>query len=181
MSYPVYTETEARSRETFLALMWALSYPGNIQYLPESTNGFRLIAESLLDLETSYYTPDSDLTQILAFTGAQTLPAEQAAYHFYPTMGHTAIADLQKANIGTMLYPDTGATLIIKCRLGSGTKLIVQGAGVRNQAAVLVDDIPEAFWDFRASACHFPLGWDIYLVDEERVVGIPRSVQVILV
>ena len=58
---------------------------------------------------------------------------------------------------------------------------MVQGPGIKNQQHAKVDGIPEAFWDLRADACHFPLGWDIYLVDQQQVIGIPRSARVILV
>lgn len=34
ITYPAYTAEEARCRETFLALMWALSYPGREHMIP---------------------------------------------------------------------------------------------------------------------------------------------------
>lgn len=181
MDFPMYTETEARPRETFLALMWALSYPGRIQYLPDSEDGFRLIAEALLDLETSYYTPDNVLKNTLAYNGSQALPVEQAAYHFYASIKRDDMARIKQASVGTMLYPDTAATLVIGCRLGSGTQVVVQGPGVRDQQAILVDDLPDTFWDLRAAVCRFPLGWDLYLMDGQQVVGIPRGVRTVLV
>lgn len=178
MTTPPYTLAEAQSRETFLALMWGLSYPGKLYQLPDTGSNFALIAGTLLDLETSYYTLADSLKPLLAQTGAQALAVEQAAYHFYPAVGERELTAVQQASVGTMLYPDEAATLIIGCTLGSGTSLTLRGPGIHNSRMLLVSDLPEAFWQLRQTACRFPLGWDVYLVDGQAIVGLPRSVQV---
>ncbi len=178
MTHPLYTSAEAQSRETFLALMWALSYPGRIYRLPTTANNFALIAETLLDLETSYFTTVESLQSTLAHTGAKALPVEQASYHFYPTLDENSMEFIQRANMGTMLYPDEAATLIIGCTLGSGLRVTLQGPGVSGHQAFHINGIPEAFWQQRRAACRFPLGWDVYFVDGAQVVGLPRSVSV---
>jgi alpha-D-ribose 1-methylphosphonate 5-triphosphate synthase subunit PhnH len=178
MTVPPYTPAEARSRETFLALMWALSYPGRIHQLPDSGTSFDLIAETLLDLETSYYTPDPNLESKLAQSGARALPLDSAAYQFYPVMGESELATVRSASVGTVLYPDEAATLIIGCTLNQGTQLKLTGPGVKDQQPLSIAGLPEGFWRLRESACRFPLGWDIYFVDGQQVVGLPRSVQV---
>jgi alpha-D-ribose 1-methylphosphonate 5-triphosphate synthase subunit PhnH len=178
---PPYTPAEARSRETFLALMWALSYPGRIHQLPDSGANFALIAETLLDLETSYYTSDSTLESILAQSGARALSIDTAAYHFYPLMGESELETVRAASVGTMLYPDEAATLIIGCTLNQGTQIKLSGPGVNGQQQLSIAGLPEGFWRLREAACRFPLGWDIYFVDDQQVVGLPRSVQVALI
>lgn len=175
--YPPYTEAEAQGRETFLALMWSLSYPGRPYNLP-STSAFGLIAQTLLDLETSFYTPDAALTQQLSHTGARALPIEQAAYHFYAQCGPQELADISRAAVGTMQYPDEAATLMIGCTLGTGTRLTWRGPGIKEQAHLMIGGVPAEFWALRESVCRFPLGWDIYFVDGAQVVGLPRSTQV---
>lgn len=180
---PPYTPAEARSRETFLALMWALSYPGRFYQLPDSGANFALIAETLLDLETSYFTPDSDLNTILTASGAKALSVDQAAYHFYPALDEQGLTILREASVGTMLYPDEAATLIIGCTLNHGRRRPLQltGPGIKGQHGLSILGLPEAFWALRESACRFPLGWDIYFVDGQQVVGLPRSAQVELI
>jgi alpha-D-ribose 1-methylphosphonate 5-triphosphate synthase subunit PhnH len=179
MTHPAYTAAEARSRETFLALMWALSYPGSNYSLPDAGEPLVTIAETLLDLETSYYTPDDDaLAAALAHTGARNLPPDGAAYHFYPVLSASALAAVQQASAGTMLYPDTAATLIIGCTFGGGMSLRLEGPGIDGQTHVDAGDLPEAFWELRRSVCRFPLGWDVYFVDGRRVMGLPRSTKV---
>ncbi len=178
MTVPPYTPAESRTRDTFLALMWALSYPGRIYQLPDAETNFALIAETLLDLETSYYTPDSHLESALAQTGAKALSTGRAAYHFYTSLGESELGDIREASIGTMLYPDDGATLLIGCKLGSGMQMALLGPGINGQQALQIDNIPEIFWEIRETVCRFPLGWDVYFVDGENVVGLPRGVRV---
>ncbi len=179
MSHPSYTETEAHSRETFLALMWASSCPGRIHTLPQGPDSFGAIMNALLDLETSCYTPDNSLRPALAQTGAQLLAADRAAYHFYSSITDEALTTIQQARVGTMLYPDEAATLFVgHCTFGSGDRLLLRGPGIRGQREIQVSGVSPTFWELRASACHFPLGWDVFLLDGLNVLSIPRSVGV---
>lgn len=178
MTVPPYTLIEARSRDTFLALMWALSYPGRVHQLPTIGTNVALIAEALLDLETSYYTSDTTLKPLLSQNGAKALPAEQAAYHFYPVCGENELLTMQQADVGTMRFPDDAATLIVGCTLGTGTPYTLRGPGVNGQQRVHISGLPDGFWTLRETVCRFPLGWDVYFVDGSQVVGLPRSVQV---
>lgn len=178
MTFPPYTAPEAQSRETFLALMWALSYPGRIHQLSDGVHAFALIAETLLDLETSYFTPDESLQSVLASTGAHARPASEAAYHFYGQVTETTLSDIRQASVGTMLYPDTAATLVVKCILNSGFEFVLSGPGVNGQQAIQVADLPDAFWELRETASKFPLGWDVFLVDGQQVIGLPRSTRI---
>jgi alpha-D-ribose 1-methylphosphonate 5-triphosphate synthase subunit PhnH len=175
MSHPLYTADEARSRETFLALMWAFSYPGRLQSLP-SDDAFALIAGALLDLETNFYTPDLEIHRTLLQTGARSLSAEKAAYHFYPSLTIETLGDVKRARIGTMLYPDEAATLVIGCGLEHGETFRLSGPGVPGQVVVQLAGLPTEFWRMRAN--RYPLGWDVLLIDDGRVLGLPRSTTV---
>ena len=175
MTFPAYTPAEAQSRETFLGLMWALSYPGRVHQLPIDSGAFALIAETLLDLETSYYTPNESLQSTLVGTGAHARHMTEAAYHFYQQVNDSDLLTVRQASVGTMLYPDTSATLIIGCSLNTGAEFILTGPGVNGQQAVQIGGVPDDFWDLRETACKYPLGWDIYFVDGQQVVGLPRS------
>ncbi len=183
---PAYSAEEARMRETFLALMWSFSYPGRVHHLPTAAaDAFAAIADTLLDLETSYFCPDAALAVTLAGTGARSLPPEQAAYHFYPALDHAALAFITRANVGTLTYPDQGATLIIGAALNSGPVYPLQGPGIapdRVQTLQVggMDAAWAAFWKARSAANRYPLGWDIYLVDGSQVVGLPRTTHLIL-
>jgi alpha-D-ribose 1-methylphosphonate 5-triphosphate synthase subunit PhnH len=52
MVVPILTEQESRSQQTFTALMWALSRPGEVQYfkaLEMDTTGLETISDTVLD------------------------------------------------------------------------------------------------------------------------------------
>lgn len=174
---PLYTPAERQSRETFLALMWCLSYPGRLKSLPQSRDAFQLIASTLLDLETSFYTPDDKLHTQLAATGARALAPDRAAYHFYPTV--ISLHTIEAASLGTMQYPDEAATLIIGGTLTRGTRFRLSGPGINGDALVTIDDIHADLWDLRRRVIQYPLGWDIFIVDLSanvpQVLGLPRS------
>jgi alpha-D-ribose 1-methylphosphonate 5-triphosphate synthase subunit PhnH len=147
MAGPRMTEAEALNQATFAALMWALSYPGRPR----------------------------DLARRLARTGGRARPADSAAYQFYPALDDAALSDIARAPTGTYRYPDESATLVLACGLGAGRELRLSGPGVLDQAALRVGGVPDALWELRAQACHFPLGWDIFLVAGRQVVGLPRT------
>jgi alpha-D-ribose 1-methylphosphonate 5-triphosphate synthase subunit PhnH len=178
MAHPVYTAAEARNRETFLALMWAFSYPGRIYTLPAG-DPLDSIATTLLDLETSFFTPDATLTTQLARTSARALPPETAAYHFYPDFNVDLFEHIQRASRGSMLFPDEAATLIVGCAFGMGTTLRLTGPGIAGEQTISAT-LPEAFWALRAQA-HFPMGWDIYLLDGTHLIGLPRSTHITII
>lgn len=178
---PIHTTEEAHARQTFLGLMWALSYPGRVYTLP-TTNPYQTLADTLLDLETSFFSPDDELSPYLARTGARALPPNRAAYHFYPVLDEHLLSIVEQAAVGTMLFPDEGATLIIGAQLGTGIMFRLQGPGVPPGAVqnVRIAGIPQTFWQLRTTANHYPLGWDIYLIDGAQVLGLPRTTHMTL-
>lgn len=180
---PTFTAAEARTRATFLALMNSLSHPGRVYNLPQTEHSpFGLIGETLLDLETSFYTPDEALSTLLTATGARALAPERAAYHFYSFLTDEWLEPLGKAPIGTQMYPDAGATLVIGCTLDRGAALHLSGPGIPPQQAMTlrVTEVPTAFWDVREQTIRYPRGWDIFLVDAaaRRLVGLPRTTHI---
>jgi len=177
MQTPVYSADEALTRETFLALMWSLSYPGRAYRLP-THDAFHAVAETLLDLETSYFTPDQTLALALSHTGARSLPPERAQYHFYPELIASRLDTVEQASVGTMLYPDRSATLIVGCTLDSGTAFRLSGPGVASHTTLTLGGVPAEFWALRRRVVRFPLGWDVFFVGGDQVVGLPRTTTV---
>lgn len=181
MVFPQFTEYEARTRHTFKAMMWALSYPGRVSKLMHTgLSAFEDIADSLLDLETSYYCEDDDLLPALQRTGARQLPVDRAAYHFYPTLDDAQLDTVKSANIGTLIYPDQAATLVIGCKFGTGLRLKLEGPGIppSDKMGIQVGDMPADFWQLREKAIRYPRGWDIYLIDGDVVIGLPRTTRI---
>lgn len=176
MTVPAYTPAEARDRETFLALLWALAHPGSVQTLPtpSETSALPLIGSALLDLETTFYTPDAALTDVLRRTGARSVPPTAAAYHFYPVLDAGALDAIALAATGTPLRPDESALLIIGCPL-TGHPVTLRGPGIHGTIAAPIGALPAAFWALRMAALRYPLGWDAVLVDGQRITGLPRT------
>ncbi|MEM9955074.1 MAG: phosphonate C-P lyase system protein PhnH [Chloroflexota bacterium] len=178
MTHPAYTANEALTHDTFLALMWSLSYPGRIYSLPSgASSAFEAIAETLLDIETSFYTTDETAVATFSANGARLLSPERAAYHFYENLSENDLDTLKEASIGTLMYPDQSATLIIGATFGTGQELTLTGPGINPQQAttISIGGIPIAFWTLREKAIRYPRGWDIYLVDDKQVIGLPRT------
>ena len=57
---------------------------------------------------------------------------------------------------------------------GIPAALRLSGPGIAGTAQLAVGGVDPAFWPLRARAA-YPLGWDLFLVGEGEVVGIPRS------
>lgn len=184
---PVYTPEEAQSRETFLALLRGLSYPGRKQALPlpqdtSTTRALAVIGTALLDLETTYFVAPGNepLMAQLTLTGARAVDSAHAAYQFYPTLKQDAdLTLIEPAPIGDMQNPDKAATLIIGCQLApveAATSFTLTGPGIQTQQTLDVAGIAPAFWALRQQRfSQYPLGWDVFLVAGSQVVGLPRT------
>ena len=184
MNTPVLSENEARSQQTFTTLMWALSRPGEVQTftpLEHDVTGLETIAQTVLDLETSFFTPDTALCSKLKRTGAHCQPANRAAYQFYPSLELEQLFLLESVPIGTLLNPHQSATLVIACEFGVGVKLELSGPGIQDKSRLEVAGLPLEFFNLRNRVVSFPLGWDVLLasrnLSEVKLVGIPRSTQ----
>jgi alpha-D-ribose 1-methylphosphonate 5-triphosphate synthase subunit PhnH len=181
---PTLSAAEVRGRSTFLGLMWALSHPGRRYTLDAAfaalPHNLALIGETLLDLETSFYTPDPLLSDLLARTSARLVGPTHAAYQFYPTLTAETLADVAQAPTGDMLYPDRAATIILGCDLGEGLELGLKGPGILGANRVRVGGIPYEFWSLHQRSRRYPLGWDLFLVDGDALIGIPRTTDITL-
>ncbi|WP_097651908.1 phosphonate C-P lyase system protein PhnH [Candidatus Chloroploca asiatica] len=179
MSMPHMTPAELRQHATFTALMWAFSYPGRPQRLPAAgLAAFVAIGETLLDLETGFFTPYDDLVPALAATGGRPLPPIHAPYQFYPQLTLAELDLLVTAPLGTYAEPDRGATLVLGCGFAHGTPLHLSGPGLAQPLTITVARLPDALWRARATVAVYPLGWDLYLVDGDQVIGLPRTTRV---
>jgi len=184
---PIQTAFEAESRECFHALMWALSYPGQIMTLPvvgdaNSLASFATVGRTLLDLETSFFTNDIALRVELERTGSRARPATDAAYLFFPTLSDADLTLVEQASVGDETYPDNGATLIIGCQLNgpAAVNLRLSGPGIQSETMLSVAGLPPALWQLRERRIRYPLGIDLFVLDESTsgVVGLPRTTRI---
>ncbi len=181
--HPVLSNTELREHGTSQALMWALSRPGEIRGFASrdgDSTGLETIAEALLDLEVGFFSNSAELRAALSRTGAPFRDVSEADYLFFSSLDADALAQLERANIGTLVYPDQSATIAIACAFGSGPELRLSGPGIQTESSARVRGVPEAFWMLRNRVSSYPLGWDVFLVEKTdassaRVLGVPRT------
>ncbi|WP_117194376.1 phosphonate C-P lyase system protein PhnH [Rhizobium terrae] len=169
------TAEDTRSNATFDALMWALARPGVIQPLPDAC--LLLLAESLLDRECTFFSSDDGLGRQIAATGAYPAMLDEAEYVFTSLADGRNVAALSTLLAGNLLYPDASATIFSPAMIdgAGGTRLRLSGPGVNGSIDLVIGDVDRSFWSLRAEAIRYPLGWDVYLLDCDRLVGIPRS------
>ncbi|MFB9948421.1 phosphonate C-P lyase system protein PhnH [Rhizobium puerariae] len=171
------TADDSRTNATFEELMWALARPGLARPLPFA--GFAALAESLIDRECRFHVrDDAALAGRLAQTGAQPVSLDKADYVFAPLGSPADVSALSTLRIGTLAYPDEAATLFAPARIGSGQALRLSGPGIKDTVTVEIGGVDPLFWPMRERAIRYPLGWDLYLVDGDRLIGIPRSTKI---
>lgn len=171
------TIDDSRTNAAFEEMMWALSRPGLVRTLP--SGGRAVMAESLLDRECSFHVMnDSDFEQALTRSGARAVSMDAADYVFTTIGTEDEVAALSTLCIGTLAYPDEAATLIAPVRFGFGQGLRLTGPGIKDSVTIALDGIDPSFWRVREKAIRYPLGFDVYLVDGDDVIGIPRSTKI---
>jgi alpha-D-ribose 1-methylphosphonate 5-triphosphate synthase subunit PhnH len=144
---PRPSEEEARANRSFDALIWALSRPGRSRDLP--VPGEAAVIEALIDRECAVHAGDPMLVPLILRTGATLAPVEEAD-HVFPGSG-LSIDALRGIRRGSDLYPDHGATLILRAAFGRGEALRLSGPGIDGAT----DDCrsggvhPEGFWAWR--------------------------------
>lgn len=171
---PVPSPDEARANQSFDALLWALSRPGQTRHMPVA--GEDGIIQALLDRECRAYSADPELTPAITRTGAEIAPVERADYVFLGQLQQPDV--LRQVTTGSDLYPDAGATVVLRAQIGHGPRLRLSGPGVDGTCEIQISGLPEGMWSVRSAVMRYPMGFDLFLVDGDQVVGIPRSCKV---
>ena len=174
LATPVPSPDETRDNETFGALLWALSRPGLVQSLPEA--GEAAIITALLDRECRAHSADPLLMPQIMRTGAELTTVDNADHVFLGAM--TCPDPLSQVMIGSDLYPDDGATVIVRAGIGKGQALRLTGPGIDGAIDIEIAGLPDGVWEARASRLRYPMGFDLFFVDRAQVIGMPRSTKV---
>ncbi len=172
--HPIPSDFEARTNATYDALMWALSRPGLIRRMPG--HGQVQFVEALIDRECSVHCADPDLAAIVARTGAAKVALEKADHVFVGALQE--VGALRRLKCGSDLHPENGTTLMVNADLSTGARLRLSGPGVDGTLDVTVGGLPDGFWTERAGVMRYPMGFEIFLIDGDLVLGIPRSTRV---
>lgn len=171
----------------FRRVLEAMARPGRIETLEEAPSaplaGFRAaggVALTLLDFETPAHLVGDlaapDLANWLRFHCGCPLVEAPAAASFVFARADQAPA-FATLNPGDPKYPDRSATLVlVTSSLTSGPKVRLTGPGVNGEAICAPAGLAPAFWaDMQANHALWPLGVDVILADDTRILALPRT------
>lgn len=175
------------SQRVFRALLRATSRPGEIVALPETGDGaIETVLLTLLDVEVTFCVPGPDRVleleeRLLGATGARIAPVEEANFALIP--GGDSDGAMLGLRRGTLEAPEKGATAIygVERLAEDGPKILtLSGSGVSGSRTLSVEGLSaEELEAIRESRAYYPLGVDVYLVDEAgSLVGLPRSTRI---
>jgi alpha-D-ribose 1-methylphosphonate 5-triphosphate synthase subunit PhnH len=155
-----------------------------------------LIALALFSEDTWFYLAqgeDPALQFIRGETAAQPATAEHADFLIFPDLDQSDarwLDDLRQARLGTLAYPDLGATIVFQVAAISSVpvpgalRLTLTGPGIEAKTVVFVLGAPEAMLEsLREQNAEFPLGVDAFLTCDSHssapcVLALPRTTQV---
>ena len=174
--------------------MKATAYPGTIVDLSTEAgkidldsplnHAMLLLGLLLLDAEVLFHVSgehEEESTVLLSqLTLSRSAPPEAAHFLFVPGAGSALAAAFGRANLGTLVDPHLGATLVLEAeRIEKGGPLFLSGPGIRESEALTVD-LPPEWVELRAHCnAEFPLGVDLFIVDRGfRLVSLPRTIRI---
>ncbi len=164
----------------FRHLMQAMTYPGrihNLQALLDQAEVYRGILAVLLDTHTSL----ADEHQLLPeddWPLLQARPAQSAEADYVLCDGAQAVHIHPR--LGELANPERSATLLIKVDdLQQGEQSInLHGPGIVDRITIRPRGLNPQWWEKREEwTGAFPLGVDMILSDQHRLMCIPRSSQ----
>ncbi|MDE0969400.1 MAG: phosphonate C-P lyase system protein PhnH [Octadecabacter sp.] len=171
LNTPVQGVDEAAANKTFEALLWALSRPGLASNLSAASD--EAIIDALIDRECRVYSADPQLMSNILCSGATVSEVKDADHVFLGALRD--LASLDDISKGSALYPNEGATVVLRVALNKGRKIRLSGPGVKTVLDIQIAGLPDGFWQNRAEMFCYPAGFDLFLRDGRQVIGIPRS------
>ncbi len=175
-SGPGQPSIERLNRDNFRACLEALARPGRPRQITPLFDSHLLgIASSLLYSKIRYcYRGNlADFQLVEAMTGATTAPPAVSNYLF----ADAPSLDLwHQADPGSMDHPETSATCVFACPATGNTSVLLRGPGIKEICRThlpLEQAFVEGLIDKKPP---FPLGADLFLLDESgRILGLPRT------
>jgi alpha-D-ribose 1-methylphosphonate 5-triphosphate synthase subunit PhnH len=179
----------------FRQILNATARPGTLEQLRDETlnpvglhGASALVAFTLLNGDVRFYVDEAALdcsSYLLINTSSQPCGCEEADYLFFK--GSADFSRLRTARVGTLEYPEQGATVIVDVQqlhhthTPQAAQLLLSGPGVDGECTLFVTGLQDDFFQHRA-ACNqeYPLGIDVILTDVQgHLVSIPRTTRVV--
>lgn len=167
----------------FNSLMQVMARPGGLDNWSgwiKDSKAYLAVLAILMDGEVSLADVDGLLTeQDWPLLQAKIMTTERAHY----ILCDGSRSPNFQPKLGTLSSPDFAATLIIKVSQLDACKgdihLKLSGPGVDGQSQVYISGLDQAWLEARNEWCGaFPLGIDCILVDDTRIMGLPRTTRI---
>jgi alpha-D-ribose 1-methylphosphonate 5-triphosphate synthase subunit PhnH len=186
----------------YRTLLQATARPGSIGQFddvlldvpPGLNRATALIAMALFSADSSFHiVPGKAEAEefIQQQTAATRCAPEQAEFLIIlDAMQADVMRELDQTRVGSLAYPDMGATVIVQVAalspapMAGCLRLRLKGPGIESETVVFVSGAPEALFEsLRARNIEFPLGVDAFLTCDSLAVGpcamaLPRTTRV---
>lgn len=177
-----FIDPAAQSARAFRSVMEAMARPGTLQEVTGATPPAVLspaagaVLLTLCDTDTPVYLAgDTDCDAVrrwLAFhTGA---PLAASGDCMFAVGAWGALMPLSDYAIGTSVYPDRSATLIVESRVLATSGATLSGPGIKDTAQLSLPDVAA----FQANQMLFPLGLDFIFTAGSQLAALPRTTKV---
>ena len=165
------------TRETYRALLDAMSRPGTVEPVPEPAD--HAVVATLVDHEVGCWTDDDGLRSDLASQGRlDAVDQSEAAVVHARDHENVAVEDCRR---GSLVEPSEGATVVYRVdSIAEGTDpdlttVELTGPGVDGAAELSVALPPDELDAIAAAQADYPRGVDAVFASADAVAAIPRS------
>ncbi len=189
-------------QEHYRTLLQATARPGMIGQLDDAlldvprelNRATALIAMALFSADTSFHIAPGKAEAaefIQQQTAATRSGPEQVDFLIVPdAMQADALRELDQARVGSLAFPDMGATVIVQVAalspapMADCLRLSLTGPGIESETVVFVSGAPELLFEtLRSKNIEFPLGVDVFLTCDSLSAGpcamaLPRTTRV---
>jgi alpha-D-ribose 1-methylphosphonate 5-triphosphate synthase subunit PhnH len=122
----------------------------------------------------------ADVLAFLRFHCACPIVPSPALARFAAVPAGCEAPALSACHPGDPAYPDLSTTLLIDVTsLSAGDAVSLTGPGIQTRQTLSVAGLPDGFWrEWRLNHQRFPLGVDVFLTQDRRMCGLPRTTRV---
>jgi alpha-D-ribose 1-methylphosphonate 5-triphosphate synthase subunit PhnH len=183
-----FRQPALEAQRLYRRLLDAMARPGRPQDLSEAPDApqdlFRStagVALTLLDFETPVWLDPAlrggEAQAWLRFHCGCPFTDDAKAAAFALIVDAARMPRLESFNPGDARYPDRSTTLLVQVpSLVGGQSVQLAGPGIEGAVELSPAGVPDDFWtQVDANRAEFQLGVDLLLMDEERVLALPRS------
>ena len=185
---PGFADKVLSAQSTFRSVMEGMARPGTVQRIHAAAGtpgammrGTAAIALTLFDHDTPVWldrtmTATADVAKWLKFHTSAPVTPDTLASSFALIGDVQALPSLDRFALGSNEYPDRSTTLIVQVdSLTSGPAYQLTGPGIDGTAILQATIRQDLFERLALNAILFPRGIDVVLVDDDRIVAIPRT------